>query len=66
MKTHIVQQTKHELRQDINEKINLELQEIGWNLSMMKLNYKLKKRTKTEKYKKMFENEHIVNFNNIR
>ena len=52
MKTQIVQQTKHELRHDINEQILFELQEFGLNLSMMRLNYKLTKRTKTEKYKK--------------
>ena len=57
MKMHIVQHTKHELLHDINEKILFELQEIGWNLSMMRKNYELTKRTKTEKYKKMFENE---------
>ena len=52
MKTHIVQQSKHDLRHDINEKIVFELQEIGRNLSMMRIYYKLLKRTKIEKYKK--------------
>ena len=59
MKTHIniVQQTKHQLQNDINGKIVFELQEIGLNLSMMIINYKLTKRTKSEKYTKIFENE---------
>ena len=66
MKSHIVQQTKHELRHDINEKILFELQEIGWNLSMMRLNYELTKRTKSEKYKKRLRTNNIVTFNTIR
>ena len=53
-KSHIVQQTKHELPHDINEKILYELP-IGWNLTMMRLIYKLTKRTKTKKYKNFFE-----------
>ena len=65
MKTYIVQQTNHELRHDISEKILFELQEIGWNLSMMRLNYKLTKRTKTEKYKKCLRTNKIVNFNTV-
>ena len=51
-KTHIDQQTKHELRHDLNRKIVFELQEIGWNLSKVRINYKLTKRTKSEKHKK--------------
>ena len=49
---HVVQQRKQELRHDISEKNAFELQEIGWNFSMMRVNYKLTKRKKTEKYKK--------------
>ena len=63
---HIVPQTKHELRHEINEKIVFELREIGWNLSMMRINYKLTKRTKTEKYKKSLRRNNILNFNTIR
>ena len=43
----------------------LEIQEIGWDLSLMKINYNLTKRTtkteKLEKYFKMF----IINFKTI-
>ena len=65
MKIHIVQQIKHELRHEINEKILFELQEMGWNLSRMRLNYKLTKRTKTEKHKKPLRTNNIVNFNAV-
>ena len=66
MKTHIVQQTKHQLRHHINGKIVFELQGIRWNLSMMRINYKFTKRTKPEKYEKISDKEKIVNFNAIR
>ena len=49
MKTHIVQQTKHQLGHDINEKLDSEFKKIGWNLSRMRITYKLTKRTKPEK-----------------
>ena len=41
-----------------------ELPEIGWNLSMMRMNYKLTKRAKTEKIKNLRENN-TVKFNTI-
>ena len=66
MKTHIVEQTKHQLRHDINGKKVFELQWIEWNLSMMRINYKLTIRTKTEKYKKSLKTNDIINFNTIR
>ena len=66
MKTHIVQQTKHQLRHDINWKIVFELQGIEWNLSMMRINYKLTKRTKIEKYKKSSKMNNIINCNTNR
>ena len=56
-KTHIVQQTKRQLRHEINSKIVYEIQGIGWNLLMMRISYKLTKRTNTENYLKIFENE---------
>ena len=59
-KTHIVQQTKHHLRHDKKGKIIFEFQKIGWNLWRMRINYKLKKRTKTEKYKKPLRTNNIV------
>ena len=43
-----------------------ELQEIGWNLWMMRINYKLTKRTNTEKYKNCIKTNSIVDFNTIR
>ena len=48
IKTHIVQQTKHQLRQDINAKMVFDYKE--WNLSLMSISYKMTKRTKTKKY----------------
>ena len=69
MKTHIVQQTNHQLEHDINGKMVsmdiIELQRTGWNLSMNRIYYKLTKRTKTEKYKKSlktntFKNSYIT------
>ena len=42
---HIVQQTKHQLRHDINGKVVFEIQWIRLNFSMMRINYKLTKRT---------------------
>ena len=44
MKTHTVQQTKHQLWDDIIWKVVFELQGIGCNLSMMRINYKLTKK----------------------
>ena len=52
MKTHFLQQTKHQLRHDINGKIVFELQGIGWNLLMVRISFKMTKRTKTKNYKK--------------
>ena len=49
IKMHIVQQTKHQLPPYNTGKMVFELQGIGWNLSMMRINYKFTKRTKTEK-----------------
>ena len=49
MKTHTVQQTKHQLWDDIIWKVVFELQGIGWNLSMMRINYKLTKKNKNLK-----------------
>ena len=66
MTTHIVQQTKHQLRHDFNGKVVFELQWIGRNLSMMRINYKLTKRTKTEEYKKSSKTNNIMNFKTIR
>ena len=48
MKTHIVQQTKHQLRHDISGKMVFELQEIEPLLDEYKLQVDEKK---TEKYK---------------
>ena len=50
IKTYNVQQSKHRLRHEVNETIIFELQGIRWELSMMRLSYKLTKRTKTEKF----------------
>ena len=50
MKMHIFQQTKHQLPHYFNGKIVFDLQGIGWNLSMMRISYKLTKGTKTEEY----------------
>ena len=36
-----------------------------WNLSMMRISYKLTKGTKTEKYKKFLKINNIINFNNF-
>ena len=47
MKTHNVQQTKHQLRHNISE--HVKLQGISWDLSMMRQSYKLTITTKTEK-----------------
>ena len=66
MKRHIIHKAKHDLRPDSKERIPFELQEIGWNLSMMRLNYKLTKRTKTEKYKKCFRTNNTIKFNTTR
>ena len=50
MKTHNVQQTKHQLRHNISE--HVKLQGISWDLSMMRQSYKLTITTKTEKIEK--------------
>ena len=42
--------------------LSVEIQEIGWDLSLMKISYNLTKRTtKTEKFEKNF-NLFIINF----
>ena len=48
-KTFIVQQTRHQLRRDINGNTIFEFKKIGWNLSRLRKKYKLTKRTNTEK-----------------
>ena len=48
MKMHIVQQTKHQLPHYNKGKTVFELQGTGWNLPMMRINYKFTKRTKNE------------------
>ena len=63
MKMDNAQQTKHELPHDNKEKIIFELQEIGWNLSMMWINYKLTNRTKTEMNKTSLRTNNIVKLN---
>ena len=46
--------------------LSLELQEMGWDLSLMKVSYNSTKRTtKTEKFEKNF-NMFIINFQTIR
>ena len=56
MKTHIFQQTIHQLPGNISRNF-FELQGVGWDLSMMRISYKLTKRTtKTEKLKKIVSN----------
>ena len=46
--------------------LSLEIQEIGWDLSLMKISYNLTKRTtKNEKFEKNF-NMFIINFKTIR
>ena len=64
MKTHTLQQTEHQLQNDINGKIVFDLKGIQWNLSKMRISYKMTKRTKTEN-KKYFEMNNIINFNTI-
>ena len=45
--------------------LSLEIQEIGWDLSLMKISYNLTKRTtKTEKFEKYFK-LFIINFKTI-
>ena len=46
--------------------LSFEIQEIGWDLSLMKISYNLTKRTtKNEKFEKNF-NMLIINFKTIR
>ena len=55
METPIVQQTKHQLphnnsKHNLNFKIHFKIQRMVWDLSMMRMSYKLTKATtKTEK-----------------
>ena len=64
-KTHIVQQTKHQGQIISNSMLSVQLQEIGWDLSLMKISYNLTKRTtKTEKFEN--SNMFIINFKTIR
>ena len=69
MKTHIVQQTKN-INYDIRKSGNMftfKIQETGWDLSMMRVKYKLIKRaTKTEKKEKSSKIYNITNFKTIR
>ena len=42
------------------------IQGIGWYLSMMRINYKLTKRTKTEEIEKSLKMYNIIHFKTIR
>ena len=57
MKTHIVQQTKHQLQCNISRQLIFKIEGIEWELSMMRISYKLKNRT-TKTY-------YIINFNSL-
>ena len=53
MKTHNVQQTKHQFRHKISNMLIFKIQGIVWDLSMMRISHKLTKRTtETGKIKK--------------
>ena len=62
-KTHIVQQTKYQWHLISIDMFSLEIQEIVWDLSLMKISYNLTKRTKkTEKCFILF----VINVKTIR
>ena len=61
-KTHIIQQTKHRWEVISVAMLIFGIQEIGCDLSLMKISYNLTKRTtKTEKFEKCLKN-YIINF----
>ena len=63
MKTHAVQQTKHQFGIISVDTLIFEIQENGWDLSMMRKSYNLTKRkTKTEKFEKFLQMSNIINF----
>ena len=64
----LILSNKQNMSYDIasTEKIVFELQEIGWNLSIMSINYKTTKTAKIEKYKKSLRTNNIVNLKTIR
>ena len=61
---HIFPQTKHQWQILSIDMSSLEIQEIGWDLSLMKISYNLTKRTKTENFEKNF-NMFIANFKTV-
>ena len=68
IKTHFVQANISDeiISEEIQKKL-LEIQKNGWNFSMMKISYKLTKRTtKTEKFGNSLKMYNIVNFKTIR
>ena len=70
MKTHIVQQTKHQLRQNNGNHVNFKKKQVSvWAFSMIRKNKLTKRTTKTEKNKKswkILKIYNIINFETIR
>ena len=51
MKTHIIQQTKHHLRHNTLKHVVFKIPGIVYNLSMMRISYKLREEQKLKKLK---------------
>ena len=63
MKTHIVLQVKRQLQNKLNRHVSFELHGNKWDLSVMRISYKLTKRTnKPEKFKKILKTNNIISF----
>ena len=60
MKTHTVQQTKHQLRQKISKQVNFQITGKCMGLSVMRQSYKLKITTKTEKIEKSIKSSKCI------
>ena len=69
MKTHIVQQTKHQVGHNISRQVNVGRHQkhgIWCDLSMMRISYKMTNWSKTEKIEIFWKLDNIINFTTIR